>query len=573
MTLAIRLALSVLSAALMVLSVPTFNLWPLMWIGLLPALPVALAASTPRRAFLYGWLTGAVANTAAFYWMKGLLERFGHMPGIEAIPIMLLLTTYQGAEFALWSWGVHRLARRRPGLSMTWAAPLVMVAIELLVPQIFPFYLAISQAFVPPVIQIADLTGPMGITFLMVMMTGAFFEAGRDVLALRKGAARGGAGAPPASGGNDPGEAGGAPGSVNLLALVRTATRRLRLPAAIVAVVLAYGLARMHQIDARRADAPKARVGLVQANVGMSEKWDPNERSHLLRLHQDLSDALTAEGADLIVWPESSYPYAVERSLARDFPLGDPRRIRGANATPTLFGAVTLAPEPREGRLRYPFNTALMLDEEGRITGRFDKVFLLLFGEYIPFYDSIPWFTDLFPEASNFNRGESPGSFPFRLRGHDYRLGPLICYEDILPGFTRRTAALDPNLLVNITNDAWFGKTFEPYQHLALAVFRTVENRLEMVRSVNTGVSAHIDAAGRVRSILPSVDPYEEPAPAPQRLLVEAALLERGGLYSRIGDLFAWGCLVVLVALVTGWPRRAKPRPAAGTGRRRRRLR
>lgn len=541
MTLAIRLALALLSAALMVLSVPTFDLWPLMWIGLLPALPVALAASTPRRAFLYGWLLGSVANTAAFYWMKGLLERFGHMPGIEAIPIMLLLTIYQGVEFGLWAWGVHRVARRRPGLAMTWVAPLVMIAIELLVPEIFPFYLAISQAFVPPIIQIADITGPMGVSFVMVMVTGALFEAGRDVVALRRRA--------------DGDEGRGAPVRAHLQVIVR----RLRVPAAIVTLVLGYGVLRLHQVDARRAAAPKARVGIVQANVGISEKWDPRERSHLLRLHQDLSDALTRDGADLIVWPESSYPYAIERDLGHDFPPGDPRRIQGAGSTPTLFGAVTLAPQPREGRLRYPFNTALMLDESGRITAKFDKVFLLIFGEYIPFYDSIPWFTDIFPDASNFNRGESPGSFPFRLRGRDFRLGPLICYEDILPGFTRRTAALDPNLLVNITNDAWFGKTFEPYQHLALAVFRSVENRLEMVRAVNTGVSAHIDAAGRVKAILPSVDPSEEPQPPPARMLVEAAMLDRGGLYAHIGDAFAWACLLALAALVIGVPRRTRP--------------
>jgi apolipoprotein N-acyltransferase len=194
---------------------------------------------------------------------------------------------------------------------------------------------------------------------------------------------------------------------------------------------------------------------------------------------------------------------------------------------------------------------------------------LLVFGEYIPFYDSIPWFTDVFPEACNFNRGESPGSFPLRLRGQDFRLGPLICYEDILPGFTRRTVDLDPNLLVNITNDAWFGKTFEPYQHLALSVFRSVENRLEMVRAVNTGVSAHIDAAGRVRSLLPAVDPATEPAPA--KLLVEAALLDRGGLYRHVGDLFAWLCTVALAALGFRPPRPRSEgsragRPAAGTG-------
>jgi apolipoprotein N-acyltransferase len=526
---ALRFGLSALSGLLMVLSVPTFNLSLLMWVGLLPLLPVALGVTTPRRAFLYGWFAGIVGITIAFYWMKGLLERFAHMPGYQAIPIMMLLTTYQGLEFGLFAWGVHRLARRRPELPMALVAPLVMVVIELLVPQIFPFYLAISQAFVPAVIQIADLAGPMGVSFVLVMVTGALYDAGRLVRSTARAE------------------------------LARTLARRLRVPAAVVAATLLYGAVRIHQVDGHRESAPKALVGIVQANVGISEKWDPNERERLLKTHQELSGALARQGADLIVWPESSYPYAISRNMIHDYPPGDPRRIRGADDTPTLFGAVTLESDRREGKARFPYNTALMLDREGTITGKFDKVFLLIFGEYIPFYDRIPWFTDLIPEASNFNRGEAPGSFPFRLRGHDYRLGPLICYEDILPGFTRQTAALNPNLLVNITNDAWFGKTFEPYQHLALAVFRSVEHRLEMVRAVNTGVSAHIDAAGRVRSILPSEDPASEPPPPPTKLLVEAALLERGGLYGRVGDLFAWGCLAAVQALSFGFPRRRAP--------------
>src|ERR1041384_8359202 len=118
--LAFRFGLATLSAVLMVLSVPTFDLWPLMWVGLLPALHVATTVGTPRRAFLYGWLTGIVANTAAFYWMMGLLQRFAHMPAWEATPIMMLLTSYQGLEFGLWSWGVHRLARRCPKVPLAW---------------------------------------------------------------------------------------------------------------------------------------------------------------------------------------------------------------------------------------------------------------------------------------------------------------------------------------------------------------------------------------------------------------------------------------------------------------------
>ncbi|MES1209679.1 MAG: apolipoprotein N-acyltransferase, partial [Pseudomonadota bacterium] len=163
---------------------------------------------------------------------------------------------------------------------------------------------------------------------------------------------------------------------------------------------------------------------------------------------------------------------------------------------------------------KYPYNTALMMDAAGDITGKFDKVFLMLFGEYIPLYDSIPWFTEIFPEASNFSRGSIPASFPLRTAGGDFKLGPLICYEDILPGWARRVARLEPNAFVNITNDAWFGRTSEPHQHLALAVFRAVEHRLEMVRAVNTGVSAHIDAAGRVLAETESVDPADQP-PAP----------------------------------------------------------
>jgi apolipoprotein N-acyltransferase len=534
MRLATRLGLSALSAALMVLSVPTFDLWPLMWVALVPALHVALTAKTPRRAFLHGWLAGIIGNTVAFAWMKGLLVRFGHMSAVEAIPIMMLLTTYQGLEFGLWSWGVHRLSRRRPDISLALLAPLVMVTIELLVPQIFPFYLAISQAWVPSVIQIADLTGPMGVSFVMVMVTGGVYDAGHAARAAWR--------------------AQGSDGTPRVAAAAGAAGRRLAIPIAVVAATLLYGALRIRQIDHRRQAAVQARVGIVQANVGMREKWDPSDGARLLALHQQQSVALArlAPPPDLVVWPESSYPYALPRDVQGDFAVGDPRRIRDGFSVPLLFGAITLSTQPRSNKDRFPYNTALMLNETGHVTGRFDKVFLLVFGEYIPFYEHIPWFTDVFPDASNYNRGTHPAVFPLVVGGREFRVGPLICYEDILPGFTREVAALEPNLLVNITNDAWFGKTAEPYQHLALAVFRSVEHRLDMVRAVNTGVSAHIDAVGRVRASMPAVDPDTDPPPQPTALLVQAALLDRGGAYRYLGNLFAYGCLGGLIWLAVG---------------------
>jgi apolipoprotein N-acyltransferase len=540
--LALRIALSALAGVLMFLSAPTWDLWPLMWIAIVPQLHVALTSTTPKRAFLQGWLTGIIANTAAFSWMSGFLEHFGHMAAIEAIPVMMLLATYQGLEFGLLSWGVYRLRNRAGGalaqVPVGLLAPLVMVVIELCVPQIFPFYLAITQAWVAPVIQIADVTGPLGVTFVLVACNGALYDA------LAAWRSRGAAGA--AAGVDD---------------WRRRALRPLVALAALVALVLGYGVLRIHQVDARRAAAPKAKAGLVQANVGILEKWDPQEFARLIQVHQELSADLARAGADFIVWPESSYSYVLSRDLKDDFARDDPRRVQRGFDKPLLFGALTRTPGPPHSfKDKFPYNTALMMDAAGRITGSYDKVFLMIFGEYIPFYESIPWFTDLFPEASNVNRGEDPASFPLQLPGGaHYRLGPLICYEDILPGFARRVAALHPNLLVNMTNDAWFGRTAEPYQHLALAVFRSVEHRLEMVRAVNTGVSAHIDAAGRVRAATTSVDPSAVPAPRPVTLLADVAMLDGGGLYKSIGDLFGFLCLGAVVALALRRPRGASP--------------
>jgi len=515
-----RLGLSLLSGVLLAascLSLPGVPTWPLMWIALVPELLVALEAPTPKRAFWYGWLTGTVANTAGFYWMDELLERFGHMSPVEALPIMLLLTAYQGLEFALLSWGVHRLRARTGGrLPVALLATLVMASIELVVPQMFPFYLAISQAFVAPVIQIADLTGPIGVTALVVASSGALVD-----LWLRRRAGEG-----------------------------RRALRPLAVVAALVVADLAYGAVRIHQVDVARAAAPKVKTGLVQANVGILEKWDPQEFAKLLETHQRLSRGLAREGAELVVWPESSYPYALARPFSREWPAADARRVRVGFDTPLLFGALTRAPGRHDsGPDKYPYNTALMMDAAGNVTGTYDKVFLMLFGEYIPFYDSIPWFTKVFPEASNFSRGTEPASFPLRVGARDYKLGPLICYEDILPGFTRRVAKLRPNAFINITNDAWFGRTAEPYQHLALAVYRAVEHRLELVRAVNTGVSTHVDAAGRVLARTSSVDPAETPDAPPTTLLVDLAMLEGGGLYRHVGDLFGFLCLLALAAL------------------------
>jgi apolipoprotein N-acyltransferase len=184
----------------------------------------------------------------------------------------------------------------------------------------------------------------------------------------------------------------------------------------------------------------------------------------------------------------------------------------------------------------------------------------MIFGEYIPFFDWLPRFREWFPETSQWERGD--GIQPFLFRHTDRRtseqrsfvLAPLICYEDIIPSFVLKYAPHAPHLLVNITNDAWFGKTAEPYQHLQLAVFRSVEHRRDMVRAVNTGISTFVSATGEVYKQGPVIDAIREQA-APIYLFDRVAMLSGRTVYSVVGDLFAYLCCATLAFLL--WRARA----------------
>jgi apolipoprotein N-acyltransferase len=378
---------------------------------------------------------------------------------------------------------------------------------------------------VPPAIQIADITGPLGVSFLLVLCNGALWQVGAMVLDGRP-----------------------------LLRRERGTLLPRKLHPALAAAVtivlcLGYGLMRIHQVDRARAAADKVKIGVVQANIGIHEKFVPGLREQQHDVHLRLSQDLAQKGAELILWPESSYPYPLPRSFSRDFSSDDARQLQRGYKTPLLFGALTLQRRPTGGWI--PYNTALLLDGSGAVKGTFDKNFLLIFGEYLPFAEQLSFLRELIPEISNFARGTETRTFPFELHGRRYSLGPMICYEDIIPAFGRRlfSDANPPNLMLNITNDAWFGATSEPYEHLALAVFRAVEHRVDLVRAVNTGVSAFIDAAGRVYKKSGSFDPTIMPDVQPVTLLADAALLSPGGLYQRLGEAFGGGCLVLVLLL------------------------
>jgi apolipoprotein N-acyltransferase len=537
------LALSALSGLTWVLAGPDIDLWPLAYVGLMPLCWTADRAPTLRRAALHGWIAGLVANAGGFSWITELLTRHADMPLLLAVLALLLLAAYQAVVFLLFAVLVRRIrdvsisgpsaventaaaSRAHAALPMVLLAPLAMVTSELVVPFIFPWYLAVSQAWVPPVIQIAELTGPLGVTAVIAAVNGGLY----DVLT--------------AAGWR----------------------RRLACAAAALAVlggVLGFGWMRIAEIDSLRQAAPALRVGLVQSNQPMGGDVDPGAQLADL---QRVSAALEAQGAELLVWPESGYPYAWPRAARADAPETSPYRIRRGFTAPLVFGAVTLS----EDREAPPHNTALLLAPSGEIVATYDKIYLLMFGEYIPGLETFPFVRSLLPDAAgHFAAGQEITTFPLTAGGRSYRLGPLICYEDILPAFGRALAGQHPHLLVNLTNDAWFGASAEPWQHLALAVFRAVEARADLVRAVNPGVTSFVDAAGRVRATTYVIDPAVDPRGA-DGIVVETALMEAGHtFYARHGEGFGVACAAVtlILALVWSWLRRRRAGVAQAVAR------
>ncbi len=523
-------ALAILSGCLWFLACADFDIWPLAYIAMLPAFWAVENAPTRRKALFYGWLTGMVANAGGFYWITSLLERFGHMPMPVAVLGLLLLSAYQAVAFWLFFMLLRHVRirsqelRGRP-LPMVLLAPVFMVSFELLVPFIFPWYLAITQAWVVPVIQIADLGGPLAVTAFLMVLNGAFYD-----LYTEKAAAKGSA----------------------IAALLITAG------------VLSYGYGRIWQVEALRAEGEPLKVGVVQGNIPFDEKGI--NRSELAAQQlvdlQAMSAQLEAQGAEFIMWTESSYPYGVPRDQEGDFDPRDPRRIREGFTVPLMLGALTFNRHNDDER---PYNSALMLAADDSFTARFDKIFLLMFGEYIPLLETFPSIEKMMPKnASHFSRGKETVIFPLSHGGKDYRLGPMICYEDILPDLGRKLAKQHPHLLVNVTNDSWFGDTSEPWEHLALSVYRAVEMRTDLVRSVNTGVSAYIDATGKVFGKTYAVDPKITPKPV-DGMVAEVKLVEGGhGFFARFGDVFGYLCVLASLFLWQGWPRLRRLRSQIG---------
>src|SRR2546430_1679335 len=291
-----------------------------------------------------------------------------------------------------------------------------------------------------------------------------------------------------------------------------------------------YGVWRMQQLATAMQQASPLRVALIQPDIGMYEKQSGADREAQLDLQFGLSATTLDQHPELIIWPESMYPFGVPEYMQQ---LPWPA-VPAPHNVHWLIGALTYA---GKGPVRQVFNSALLLDQDGRILGRYDKQHLLAFGEYIPFQHYLPFLRHISPTIGNL----TPGTGGIVTLPNGVGLGPLICYEDIVPDLARQAVRQGAQVLVNLTNDVWFGATRAPYQHRALAAFRAVENRVYLVRVTNTGLTSIIDALGREPAALPIFQA--------DTLVHSIQPLRLASLYTRFGDWFAQLCSAVALLL------------------------
>ncbi len=493
---------SALSGLLLACAFPLPDYTILAWFGLIP-----LVLVMQSRPFKSGFVAGMVFFAVTLYWLNIVMITYGHLPLAVSFLIYLLLVGYLALFWGAATWAACRLKEFR-NYSYALTFPVFWVALEFMREFLltgFPWAtLGYSQQAWLAMIQSADLFGVYGLSYLLILCNAVL---GESILALR----------------HKP------PQHVPVKALVAT----------VVLLLCNYGYGQwclQQDLDTR---PESLQVAVIQGNIPQELKWHPDSQLSTVKTYRDLSLLANQAGAsDLIIWPEAAMPFYFQdggqlSGSVSELPLetgasllfGSPAYHRGAGIHEDA------GVNKDTGILRY-LNSAFLLSPTAQVLGRSDKVHLVPFGEYVPLGEYLPFVNKLVAGIGDYSPGEIN---PLPIQG--YQLGVLVCYEVIFPGLAREYVRQGSALLVNITNDAWFGRSSAPWQHLAMSRFRAIENRVWLARAANTGVSAFIAPSGRIVEQTSLFDTAF--------LASEVGLGARPGLYFHMGDLIPGAFLII----------------------------
>jgi apolipoprotein N-acyltransferase len=483
-------------ASAILLAAPFLNpvFFPLAWIAFLPLFYTVDLASSLRTATIRGLITGFAAHVIGFYWLVYTIHVFGNFNYLLATLVFLIYAALQGLQIAIFVFLVRTI-----GFGPLQIFPAIFwVALEFCFPLLFPWHLANGQSAFLSFVQTADLVGPYGASWVIMWMNCVIYK-----LAFASPEER-------------------TPASI-----------ACAYPVLFFVLSVIYGVQRLDTIDEEMAGARKVQVAMVQGNIDIGLKWDPAKARENLAKYIGLSGSL--ENSSIIAWPET----AVEYWLPDDLQYL-PRELMPSftsDQTYFLFGSRSFIGHPGARDFK-AFNTAYIADARGRVLGRYHNQVLLAFGEYIPF-SKILSLLPVMPFTDGFTAGDAPLAFNLR-RG--IRLTPLICYEDLMPEIARRAVSeTRANLLVNMTNDSWYGRTVAPWQHARLAQWRSIETRRTLLRVTNTGVTTWVSPKGETQKVLPLFTGGV--------LHADVDLMEEETYYVRFGDWFAWAMTAATITL------------------------
>ncbi|MGH7780327.1 MAG: apolipoprotein N-acyltransferase [Candidatus Binataceae bacterium] len=515
-----RFALCAASGLALGMAFPKFDASLLAWVAFVP-LFYAIEDESLGRVFGWALLAGFASFATSMYWIVVPLHDFAGVRIEFALMPMLLLAAVMAlfSGFAIW---IGAAVSRRMRISIVITMPIAWAAVEWLrtyFPIGFPWNLLGYTAYQHlELIQFAEFTGVYGVSALIV-----FFNAVVYLVLLRRGGARAQA--------------------ISLSTLT-----------GLMIVVLGFGAWRIGDLRTAKP-AGTIRAAMVQADIPQSLKWDPNFLPQSFKIYQDETTAIAKRGADLIVWPEAAaaFYFQPDDRYPAEFASDDAYRtallaMARSIGVPILFGAPALGEEG--GRLGF-YNRAYLVSARGEVVAHYDKMQLVPFGEYVPFRALLGFVVNrVVPGMGDMFAGTRQTLFPLG----DAKLGVLICYESIFPDLTRREVKAGADVLVNITNDAWYGKSSAPYQTLAMAAMRSVETKVPMIRAANTGITAIIKPSGEITEQTPLFERGTEIGVVGWRPVRT--------FYTIAGDLFAELCvLLTLLALLAAWrfPRKLKP--------------
>jgi len=485
------------SGLLLVLAFPKADLGFMAWAALVPLI-VSLDGKSPGTGFMRGMAAGFVFFAGSLYWLVFTMNSYGGIPLAVAISLYILLSCYLALYFGAFGF-LYALTRKHTGLSPVLFAPLYWVSLELARNYAltgFPWnLLGYSQHGFLHVIQVADITAVYGVSALIVGVNAALAEI---YLAVKRG--------------DKPGRGW----------YVSTAAA-----AAVFIAVIGYG---HYRLTNPAGDGKTLKVALIQGNIDQMVKWDDQFRLKIFGTYRDITMTAAKAHPDLIIWPETAVPFSLEDPAGMDM-LDEVARSAGTDLM-TGIASFTMTGGGYVGR-----NSAILLSPSKGAIGRYDKLHLVPFGEYVPLQKLLPFVRKMTAGIGDF----VPGSGPNLMGDKDWKFGTAVCYEVIFPELVREFPDEGADFLVSITNDAWFGKSAAPYQHFDMAGFRAVENRRALVRAANTGITGVILPDGTVSA---KTDIFTE-----GYVIRDIPLIKEKTFYTRHGDVFAYLCLLGALAI------------------------